>query len=337
MASIHIFNPDTDYALATGRRYYTPPAHVSILKRQLQLLPVLYAHSGDIVLVENKESLSEDLENLRNFTESGYATGIIPESIMMNGIAIMDTEEAATRSDIWRTHVPDPWGWNKSIRQFFYDISGGKAILPTEIAIEKLRELSHRRTAIRFLSIIPEKMRREIIMPEEISDPEVAVRMFERGESLYFKAPWSSSGRGILQTDGLERKHVEPWIRGIIRRQGSVMVEKAYPRSLDFASEWYCRAGEVKYLGVSVFKTSRRGKYHGNVLQSQEHLEKNIDSHVNVDLNDLIRAQKGAIEAIIAPYYDGPLGIDMLATPEKDINPCVEINLRHTMGMIGLL
>lgn len=337
MASIHIFNPDTDYALASGRRYYTPPAHVGILKKRLQLLPALYADSGDIVLVGNKENLSEDLKNIRIFDAGGRNTCITLEFLKMKGISIMDFEEARATSEMWRTHVPDPWGWNMSIRQFFYDISGGKAKLPSEAAIGKIRELSHRRITIQFLSLIPEKMRGKISIPGEISNAEIAVKEFENGESLYFKAPWSSSGRGVLQTDGLERMHVEPWIRGIIRRQGSVMIEKAYHRSLDFASEWFCREGEAKYLGVSIFKTSRRGKYHGNVQASQEELRNMIENHINIDFTELLTAQKRAIEAIIAPDYDGVLGIDMLATPEKDVNPCVEINLRHTMGMIGLL
>ena len=31
--------------------------------------------------------------------------------------------------------------------------------------------------------------------------------------------------------------------------------------------------------------------------------------------------------------YVGPVGIDMLADKDGRVNPCVEINLRHTMGM----
>ena len=38
----------------------------------------------------------------------------------------------------------------------------------------------------------------------------------------------------------------------------------------------------------------------------------------------------------MAPFYDGPLGIDMLVTSERNIHPCVEINLRDTMGRVAI-
>lgn len=333
MSSILVFNPDTDYALASGRRYYTPPAHVSLLKKRLELLPALYAHPGDIILVEDKANLSipQDLENLENLEKLEKL-----ESLAGRGVAIMDYTEARSNSEIWRTHKPAPWGWNLSIRQFFLDISGGRATVTSEERIERLRELSHRRTTIKFLSLMPEEMRTGISLPTEITDPEVAVKAFENGMPLYFKAPWSSSGRGVILTDDLERKHVEPWVRGIIRRQGSVMMEKAYVRALDFATEWMCEDGKAAFLGLSVFNTSRRGKYHGNVQASQEELNKLISNHIRIDIGDMVQPQKEALETLIAPEYDGPLGIDMLATTEGDVHPCVEINLRHTMGMIGL-
>ena len=44
------------------------------------------------------------------------------------------------------------------------------------------------------------------------------------------------------------------------------------------------------------------------------------------------------LDALIAPHYDGPLGVDMMLYRNTDgtiaLNPCVEVNLRMTMGMI---
>lgn len=50
----------------------------------------------------------------------------------------------------------------------------------------------------------------------------------------------------------------------------------------------------------------------------------------------IIDAQKTILQSMIAPRYSGPVGIDMLATADGHINPCVEINLRMTMGMVAL-
>ena len=49
----------------------------------------------------------------------------------------------------------------------------------------------------------------------------------------------------------------------------------------------------------------------------------------------MIELQRDAIAEVVAPGYSGPLGIDMLATGDGRINPCVEMNLRMTMGMGG--
>ena len=45
-----------------------------------------------------------------------------------------------------------------------------------------------------------------------------------------------------------------------------------------------------------------------------------------------------AIDDRIAPHYDGYLGIDMMLYWDENgkiaLNPCVEVNLRMTMGMV---
>ena len=45
-----------------------------------------------------------------------------------------------------------------------------------------------------------------------------------------------------------------------------------------------------------------------------------------------------AIDELIAPHYDGPVGIDMMFYWDENgkiaLNPCVEVNLRMTMGMV---
>ena len=61
-----------------------------------------------------------------------------------------------------------------------------------------------------------------------------------------------------------------------------------------------------------------------------------IESYPALDevVDDVLKA----LDAIIAPHYDGPLGIDMMLYRDEHgeiaLNPCVEVNLRMTMGMI---
>lgn len=324
MPLLHFFNPDTDYSLASDRRYYTPPARITRLRRDLCLLPSLYANRGDLILIEDIPA--PVLKALPYFSETSK-----------RDIEFITLSELKENPELLIHYRATPWGWNRSVRQLFLDINKHASGVPSESDIEKLRELSHRRTTIGFMAMIPEKLRCGIELPVEVKDPELAVTAFRQDARRFFKAPWSSSGRGILLTDDLEERHVEPWVRGIINKQGSVMMEKAYPRKLDFATEWVCREGKSDFLGVSVFDTSRRGKYHGNHPGSQEELWSKIELEIKPNLSEIIDAQREALQSIISPFYEGPLGVDMLATNDGEVNPCVEINLRHTMGMTGLI
>lgn len=324
---LHIFNPDTDYALANGGQWYTPPSSVVELRKSHALLPALYAtpHVDAILLLDTP---STPVESLLHY-----------DIAISKGLRIFTMRDLAKSSLHIDSMRVEPWGWNHAMRRFVVNKIGNTPGLPTTEAMDRLRELSHRRTTIAFMQWIKDNrdiLAPEIMLPEEVFDTSRAMEAYGKERRLFFKTPWSSSGRGILLTDDLEPRHVEPWVRGIIERQGSVMMEKAYEKKLDFASEWRCSDGNVEFLGWSVFETSRRGKYHGQIGGSQTELRKIIDGSTDINPDSIIEAQHGALESLIASDYDGPLGIDMLTTAEGAINPCVEINLRHTMGMLNL-
>lgn len=324
---LHIFNPDTDYALANGNQWFTPPQSVVELRKSLALMPALYATPGEdaILLLDIP---SKPVDNMQYHKEA-----------MRKNLRIFTIGDLAKSSLHLDEMCVEPWGWNMAMRRFVADKIGDTPGLPTEEDMVRLRELSHRRTTIAFM----QQLRKigivgdEIETPREIFDTADAIEVYISDKRLYFKSPWSSSGRGILLCDDLELRHVEPWVRGIIERQGSVLMEKAYVRKLDFASEWICADGEVKFLGWSVFSASRRGKYHGQMQGSQQELRDIIAKNAQSAPERMIEAQREVLTRIISPYYNGPAGIDMLITESGAVNPCVEINLRHTMGMLDLL
>lgn len=324
MHSLHIFNPDTDYALAADREFYTPPRRIVELRKKLALLPALYASDGDsVILLDSPDKSIQDLEYY--------------DLCVRKHIKILTTDEIIRDSEFYLDHKLMPWGWNRNIRRVFLDLIGNNKYIPNEQTITKIRNLSHRRNTIKFLEYFIPLLDNEIEMPKEFSSVEEAMCEYEMQDALYFKAPWSSSGRGIMLTDDLEKKHVFPWINGIIRRQGSVIAEKAYKRKLDFATEWILSSGKAQFLGYSIFKVSRRGKYHGNINASQQKLLSVIKENTTYWTDEMLDMQRETIENLIGSDYDGPLGIDMLITESGAINPCVEINLRLTMGMIGLI
>ncbi|MCH5222869.1 MAG: hypothetical protein J1E82_02420 [Muribaculaceae bacterium] len=319
-----IFNPEHDYALAVGEGPYTPPRAVVDLRKKYALLPAVFAGNSDFILIP--EDLNSGLlEELPYFdlTLSKHLTLIKPSGL---------GDVAAGISKII------PWGWNHNLKRFLLDYGLNENILPSDYELENIRKLSHRKTIIPFRQeicrLLNIKLKYDVSEVHALEEVENYLTVYPEA---FFKAPWSSSGRGIVASDHIKRKGLLEWAAGTLRRQGSIICEPRWNRNLDFASEWYSEKGNVKFLGVSVFKTSDRGKYHGNIYDSQEALMNIIKSKAPDFSFQLIEAQKKAIESLISPYYTGPLGIDMLSDADGSINPCVEINIRLTMGHLHLL
>ena len=120
------------------------------------------------------------------------------------------------------------------------------------------------------------------------------------------------------------------------------MVEPYYPKVKDFAMEFYSDGqGNVSYLGLSLFHTVN-GAYTGNILAHEEVKREMIIRYVSTDTLQQVQERiKVLTGAMYKGRYKGPFGIDMMvvATDEKDgflLHPCVEINLRRTMGHVAL-
>lgn len=118
------------------------------------------------------------------------------------------------------------------------------------------------------------------------------------------------------------------------------MVEEYAPGHFDFAMLFSCENGCVTYRGLSIFATdAATGQYRGNVVDTQDNLEAILSKRLECGKTEsLRRALAEAIEAIIAPEYDGPVGIDLFVTEQNGLRlvHVVESNLRWTMGFVAL-
>ena len=99
--------------------------------------------------------------------------------------------------------------------------------------------------------------------------------------------------------------------------------------------------GSIDYLGLSIFKTSKR-TYTGSLLATEgtklEYLSQYIDVSILKAVSETITTM---LSALLLNKYVGPLGIDMMLVKQEGTNnlaihPCVEINLRRTMGHVAL-
>lgn len=322
--NLFVFNPEHDFALAVGKGSYTPPAEIVNVRKKYSLLPASYADNGDFIFVSDSLSAS-DLKSSPFFKE-----------VNKKDITIVDKDSLPVYSRIITKVIP--WGWDFAIFNNLMEAGLEPKLLPSAEQLLEIRTLSHRRTTIPFLQTLSNLLNlQDFQFPVEIANIEMLDSYLSAAHPFYLKAPWSSSGRGIILSDHITLQGLLEWSHGIIRRQGSILLEKAWNKKIDFATEWWITEGEPIFLGVSVFKTSSRGKYHGNIIASQEELFKLISKEAPGFNEDLIEAQKYSLRHHIGTRYSGPVGIDMLADYKGNINPCVELNMRLTMGMIPLI
>lgn len=316
MPKLHYFYPENDLALAAGISRYTAPAPALRLSNAGRLLPLWYGAPGDKVLcygVNDKwlSRMQRDFNLATDITDHQYK----PEL------------EAA------------PWGWSLASRQAYADEGFTAESLPSDKEIEMLRNLSHRRTAAKIAAAI-----RPALAGIELPAPAIEARTIEEaqcaikdfGDAAVVKLPWSSSGRGVANSLITGTDRTLAMAANGIHTQGSVMIEPAMDKDIDFAALYECHGGRCRFAGTSVFEADARGHYAGNLLAPEPVRISRIAHLYPIDrLSDIIEKVRDAIEKIVAPHYSGPLGMDMLIDKQGRIHPTVELNLRMTMGHVA--
>ena len=319
MTKLYVFNPEHDLALASNLANFTAPHAGRQLRADLSYLPALWAGPDDYVLVEHVELARRLYGRLR--ARVGGAPAHFVDKRQLSHIIINKVE---------------PWGWDLALRSALirYGVSADACASEAEISL--IRECSHRRQAAEVLR----QMDWEV--PFEATTVEAIRQRLSLSPRLVVKAPWSSSGRGVRFIDGELTDNHRGWISHAIQQQGSVMVEPYYPKVKDFAMEFEALPdGGIRYLGLSLFDT-RNGAYTGNIIASEGDKMQMISHYVSVDLVNSVREKvTNALCDVIGRQYTGPFGVDMMIVAKPDgngflVHPCVEINLRRTMGHVAL-
>ena len=321
MAKLYVFNPEHDLALAANLSNFTAPHAGRQLRHDLGYLPALWAGDEDLILVDDVETAVRAYGRLR-----AKVGGTPKKFINASQLANEDITDV------------EPWGWDLALRAFLK--RKGVDVVPEEEQIEVIRDLSHRKHAVDLL--------RELQLPGCIGTSCCADTIFEIRDEMRLhgkvvvKAPWSSSGRGVRFLTAAFDDYQERWIKNIVKNQGCVVVEPYYNKVKDFGMEFESDGeGCVKYLGLSLFHT-KNGAYTGNLIAKEEEKQELLSRYISADL--LQRVQEKICQHLGEAFkgkYQGPFGIDMMvvSTADKDgflLHPCVEINLRRTMGHVAL-
>lgn len=313
---VHWFNPENDLALASGMSNYTPPKAAGAIHQAGEALPLWYGADGDIVISRPDHRQWAD-KVTRDFSLSANLQDSVQPTGMMR---------------------PRPWGWSAYTRRYFERLGFDNPTLPTHDQIEKMRMLSHRRTA----SLISSRLH-EMLPDTHLAQATVECRNEHEVRSFlavnpeaYLKSPWSSSGRGVICTSSMSPERVMRFALDSIRRQGSVMAERAYRKVMDFAMLFECDGGKASSSGTSVFLTDCRGAYIGNLLAPEANRIEMVERHIDGETLATVRESLlRLIDELIAPHYNGVMGVDMLADTDGTLDAAVELNLRTTMGYLA--
>lgn len=301
-----IFNPENDIALASGLEHFTPPNAAVALARKEALLPLWWAEPGDLILAP--EQLAQQAMLLKK--EYGL--------------------HGTVATDLSTCSEAVPWGWSMHVRRKFINAGMHEAFLPSPSQIETIRALSHRRTTILIHKALNAPQHLIPIEATSIENALAAINFF--GKAM-IKLPWSCSGRGVFSSVSLNPDELSRRIAGAIKRQGSVIVEPLYEPIAEFSALYYAEAsGSVSLRGFSAFRSSPSGAYLGNIVAPQTQ----IIAHCGQDTVTASHTLLPVLRSLINGNYKGWFGVDMLRH-SQGLNPCMELNLRITMGVIALL
>lgn len=329
IGKIWVFNPGHEEALLHAHKAnYTASKTVLGMMYELPQLMQYLASEGDYIYYPSKDGCSATLVNHLGETIKRYDT--LP----------------ALQLSLWalESHtIKRVMSWAKLV---------GITILSPDISTEYYT-LAHRSSSSRFLHYLrehkPSLLPSEEIIPyrlrqESDNIQEVANIIQSQGyPRAMLKRPYSSSGRGV-QPIGLPLSTEQSrQIASLIRHYGEVSLEPLLAREQDYALLFYADGSKVQHIGYSKFMTDDRAgtAYSGNLLLPDELIASELTEALGsyTALNELIATTQHYLHAELRGTYEGYIGVDIMtyrdARGKLQLHPCVEINLRCTMGIIA--
>lgn len=337
--NIHIFNPEHEWAMASATHRYTAPHAARQMRRDLGWLPSLWARPTDLVLVDDEGAAQTAM---RRWPWPLNGRLITPEKL--TALLASTSTDAPLRVQ--------PWGWDATLRHQLLQLGVSPSLLPSEMWLEQLRAVSHRAWAVR--NVLP-ALRQisgtvgEAVEVRTMQALDQQVRLW--GEAVV-KAPWSCSGRGVRyvlphELDAPALPHsFRGWAQRVLATQGSLMVEPRYNMVCNLALEYQVERSGARLLGLSLFTTAN-GKYTGNLLTDEDEKWLRLARYIHVEkVHQVATRLTALLSEHLAPLAPGPVGVDMMVvrpagttdTTKADhlLHPCVEINVRRTMGHVAL-
>ncbi|MDR0547407.1 MAG: hypothetical protein LBG77_07490, partial [Dysgonamonadaceae bacterium] len=326
---IHWFNPGHETAVVNASRHYQAAENQVKMQQDLAFLPAWYAGKDDFVLIDNPLPYSFQ--------------SIIQAFTIAEPIAVSEINQNYERL---KRQTVMPWGISPQSIHYFEKLNQQYSLdWKIPVWTDNLRYLGSRFAAQAVLKqlifTIPE-IENELL-PEFVSSvEEIEKRLLQSDEKQLVKSPFSSSGRGLVWLPfGKLAQSERQIICGMLKKQGQVSIENALDKRLDFSMHFeIVNPDEIRFLGYSVFQTNAKGAYENSRLASQSVLLQEITKYIPVKLLEKVKLSLlHQLKNRYSAHYQGTIGVDMLIYFSKNqyrLHPCVEINMRKSMGYLAL-
>ncbi len=311
------------------------PKVALIQRHRFGHIPAYWANPGDWVIVENAEWVMSN-PNVKRTKDKGQRT---------MGVKFVTPEEVrAYRFKEGECTGLVPWGWDRSIAKWFSKLNPAfKELVPSDEELQAIRTLSSRTFAAKY--ILPELVKLSDLCVGHATEC-TNLNNSEFRVHAVLKSPWSCSGRGVRFIDSELSDNDRRWAEKIIRTQGCIMLEPHYAKVLDFGLEF---EGD-RFLGLNIFETRGAG-YLGNLSATEDEKRAIIAKYIPLSLLDMVVERILQLTSIhFNGKYQGAYGVDCMIVTRSEapdnkgdkcnigfaLHPCVELNLRRTMGHVAL-
>ncbi len=260
-------------------------------------------------------------------------------------------EDLASLAEVWNqpfrdgeVPFPQPWGWDWDTRQLLIKKYRTKASqLPTDEDLEAIRQLSSRQTTVPLIRALNKELGASYALPSYLQEMEQVEAYISRHEleglPYVLKTPWSSSGRGLMRSS-LPKETLLRHAQATLQRMGGIMAEEWIERKVqDFAMLFFVSDSEVRFVGYSLFDNDGTTYRQGYLLSNER-----IVQRLGIEpqrLEEISQAYVRILTELFRPFFGkawqlGYVGIDMMTYGEGclSLQPCVEMNLRCTMGVV---
>jgi hypothetical protein len=338
MGDIYFFNPTCDFAIANGSPNWQPNRLLQKMEEDLDLLPAYLANADDTIILYKHPSASF----INEFQKTGFR---VPGFLFK-------AETVKTFFPGKPIHRLKPWGWSPVAHKQFENLkpfcSEDFKKSPVYNWQPEIRKFYSREFSAGILSGIVKSLNDEHFLPQVYlpvicKTEEDVENALKKWGNIMLKAPWSSSGRGLQPITKIP-VHSKVWekIKGIIREQGFVMAEPLLHKVHDLAFLFELENMEICFKGISHFFTDKKGQYAGNYINGLPDIGfQDVSPFLNKLQDKIVKSLIETLQNSELPkYYEGVFGVDMLIYKDIEnkfqINPCLEINLRFTMGFLAL-